>query len=154
MHAQEETVSYLASRGVTRSGGGNNPFAAAVVHELIESGALKEHLAHLRVVLGGRKRRLCEAIRQHLPCATVVEPEGGYFVWVHIADTVCMKRLQAEAAKRKVHFAHGPKCSALPSAAAVHEQWLRLAFSFHTEEELESGVLLLAAAAEHSAAAR
>jgi DNA-binding transcriptional MocR family regulator len=149
MHGAPEVIDFLTRRGVTRSGGGNNPLTAAIMYELIESGALKENLATLRRVLGARKRHLCEAIRQHLPCATFVEPDGGYFVWVRIDDSVCMERLQARAAERNVHFTSGPQCSAVAGGAA-HEQWVRLAFSFHTEKELEEGVKLLAFAAKES----
>ena len=57
--------------------------AAARVLERLDYDA---HLARLRAAYRERCARLCDALAARLPGARFVEPEGGFAVWVELAD--------------------------------------------------------------------
>jgi DNA-binding transcriptional MocR family regulator len=74
----------LAASGVLDSGGGANPLVAAVVAELIGTGAYDAVVARLGATYRRRMAVLLAPIGDaHLPAG---RPTGGYFAWVEGAD--------------------------------------------------------------------
>ncbi|HEX7131756.1 MAG TPA: PLP-dependent aminotransferase family protein [Iamia sp.] len=75
-----ETAAELAACGVLDSGGGANPLVAAVVAELIESGAYDRIVGRLGATYRERMGALLAGIDDaHLPAG---RPTGGYFAWI------------------------------------------------------------------------
>ncbi|KAG2494585.1 hypothetical protein HYH03_007351 [Edaphochlamys debaryana] len=71
----------------------------------------------------------------------LVQPRGGYFVWLELPRQVDARRLLALAESRHgVRFTPGPACGGGGAHCA------RLSFSFYTPEELEEGARRLGAA--------
>ena len=151
----------IAASGVLRSGGGMNPFTAAVVRAAIESGALTAHLATVRARLRERHAALAAAIAADLPQASFAPAAGGYFLWVRVPgldvdDPAWRDALRRHAVRvaRGTQFSPGTGAAGGPGAAAsggtrapddAHER-LRLCFAHAAPDVLREGVARLAAA--------
>ncbi len=77
----------LAQCGLLDSGGGLNPFTAAIVRSALELGLQQQHLDRLRRVYAGRLAALDAALQRDLAGRLVYRrPEGGFFIWARLAD--------------------------------------------------------------------
>jgi 2-aminoadipate transaminase len=85
-----------------------NMLAEAIVFELCRSGGLEANLKVVNAALKERCDALVEALREHIPEAEFVVPEGGYFLWLDLKDDVDSKALLAEAKEEGVTFVAGP----------------------------------------------
>ncbi len=126
-----------------------NMVAQGIVYEFCRSGALERSIAAVTAALGKRAQTLCEALRELLPEARFVDPEGGYFLWVELPRGTNAALLFEAAARRGVQFVKGQDF-VLEGA----EDCFRLAYSGVNEAEIEEGVRRLADAYEEIAAAR
>ena len=120
-----------------------NMLAESVVMELCRSGGLDENLKVVNAALRERRDALVEALRQHLPEAEFVVPEGGYFLWLDLNDDVDSKALLAEAKEEGVTFVAGPDFMMEGGTSS-----LRLSFAPVPADEVEEGVRRLARALE------
>jgi 2-aminoadipate transaminase len=111
--------------------------------ELCRSGGLDENLKVVNAALRERRDALVEALRQHLPEAEFVVPEGGYFLWLDLNDDVDSKALLAEAKEEGVTFVAGPDFMMEGGTSS-----LRLSFAPVPADEVEEGVRRLARALE------
>ncbi|MEU8180665.1 PLP-dependent aminotransferase family protein [Micromonospora sp. NPDC049044] len=115
----------------------------AIVHQFCVSGDIDRSIDTVRAALGERSRLLAESLRQHLPQARFVEPDGGYFLWVEFPEDVLVDRLAPAAAARGVAVVKG---SDFVLDGGRHA--LRLAFSAVTADKIDEGVRRLAEAVE------
>jgi DNA-binding transcriptional MocR family regulator len=120
-----------------------NMLAESVVMELCRSGGLDENLKVVNAALRERRDALVEALRQHIPEAEFVVPEGGYFLWLDLNDDVDSKALLAEAKEEGVTFVAGPDFMMEGGTSS-----LRLSFAPVPADEVEEGVRRLARALE------
>jgi 2-aminoadipate transaminase len=120
-----------------------NMLAESVVFELCRSGGLDENLKLVNAALRERRDALVEALREHIPEAEFVVPEGGYFLWLDLNDDVDSKALLAEAKEEGVTFVAGPDFMMEGGTSS-----LRLSFAPVPAEDVEEGVQRLARALE------
>jgi len=85
-----------------------NMLAESIVFELCRSGGLDENLKVVNAALRERRDALVEALREHIPEARFVVPEGGYFLWLDLDEDVDTTALLAEAKEEGVTFVAGP----------------------------------------------
>ena len=85
-----------------------NMLAESVVLELCMSGALAENIEFVNGALRERRDALVEALEERIPEADFVVPEGGYFLWLDLADDVDTPGLLAAAKDEGVTFIAGP----------------------------------------------
>ncbi len=153
----------IASCGLLRSGGGMNPFAAALVREAIVSGELSAHVALVRERLRERHAALAAALGTELPQASFAPARGGYFLWARVpgldADS---PGARAAFARHAVRVASGTPFVAAPervtatstsdraagaaTPALDPREHLRLCFAHQRPAALREGVSRLAAA--------
>lgn len=118
---------------------------SALVHQLVLDGSLGEYIAELRMEFSARLQRMCEAIRKHIPCAKVLKPGGGYFLWVEMPEEMDTDRIleasrgHPDADGRTVRFTPGAICSPFGNL----RNCLRLSFAFYDADTIEHGVALL-----------
>jgi 2-aminoadipate transaminase len=147
----------IATSGVLRSGGGMNPFPAAVVRAAIDSGALAEHVARVRVLLRERHEALAAALAAELPRASFAPATGGYFLWVRVPGLdVDAAETRAALHRHAVRVAPGtlfspPRADGVGRARAADRagptrEFMRLCFAHAGPETLREGVSRLAAA--------
>jgi DNA-binding transcriptional MocR family regulator len=111
----------------------------ATVHELIARGAFEPNLERIRGLLKARRDAMLGALDRELRGeATWSEPEGGYFIWIDLPGDAGELLARAEAAG--VTFVKGSDF--FPDGAGG--QSARLAFSYESPSEIDSGVSTLA----------
>ncbi|TDC41037.1 PLP-dependent aminotransferase family protein [Micromonospora sp. KC213] len=113
----------------------------AIVHQFSVSGDIQRSIETVSTALGERARVLAESLRRHIPEASFVEPDGGYFLWVEFPQDVDVEKLAPAAADRGVAVVKG---SDFMVDGGQHA--LRLAFSAVTVDRIDEGVRRLAEA--------
>ena len=109
----------------------------AAVHEFLTRGSFEPNLVRVNDLLRVRRDAMLAALERHLPQARWSRPEGGYFTWLELPDGTdasdVLRRAEGVTAVLGTDFGGPPNT-------------LRLAFSFVSPEEIETGVERLAAA--------
>ena len=85
-----------------------NMLAEAIVLELCRSGGLDRNIEFVKDALRERRDALVNALREQIPEAEFVVPEGGYFLWLDLAEGTDTSALLAEAKGEGVAFVSGP----------------------------------------------
>ncbi len=85
-----------------------NMLAESIVLELCRSGALDRNIEFCKTELKARCDALVAALREQIPEAEFVVPEGGYFLWLDLAEGTDAVALLAEAKADGVSFVAGP----------------------------------------------
>ncbi|HET9164319.1 MAG TPA: PLP-dependent aminotransferase family protein [Solirubrobacterales bacterium] len=120
-----------------------NMLAESVVLELCESGALDRNIEFVKGALSDRCDALVGALREQLPEAEFVVPEGGYFLWLDLAEGTDTPALLAEAKGEGVAFVAGPDFM-----IEGGENSLRLSFASVPPERIPEGISRIARALE------
>jgi 2-aminoadipate transaminase len=120
-----------------------NMLAESVVLELCRSGALDRNIDFVKGALRDRCGALVGALREQLPEAEFVVPEGGYFLWLDLAEGTDTPALLAEAKGEGVAFVAGPDFM-----IEGGETSLRLSFASVPPEQIPEGVARIARALE------
>jgi 2-aminoadipate transaminase len=118
-----------------------NMLAESIVLELCTSGVLDENIAFVKGELKARCDALVEALREKIPEAVFVVPQGGYFLWLDLAEGTDTKALLAEAKGEGVSFVAGPDFM-----IEGGENSLRLSFAPVPAADAAEGVARIAAA--------
>jgi 2-aminoadipate transaminase len=122
--------------------------AESIVFELCRSGGLEENIKLVNKALAERRDALVEALREKIPEAEFVVPEGGYFLWLDLSDDVDTPSLLKEATEEGVTFIAGPDFMLDGGANS-----LRLSFAPVPADQIAEGVDRLARALERSRSA-
>jgi 2-aminoadipate transaminase len=112
-----------------------NMVAQAIVAEFCDSGAVHASIATVKEALRERRDATCAALERHLPDASFVRPEGGYFLWVDLPEGSDVAALARGAAERGVVFEQGT--SFLLEGG---ERSLRLAYSAVPPDQIDEGI--------------
>ena len=127
----------LVNSGLLDSGGGLNPFTSGLVRVALEQGWQDQYLDLLCTTYRARSAALDRALRWEFgDWIAYVKPEGGYFYWVRLPETVDAGEYLAQAAAHKVGYRPGSRFS----SQGVLRNYLRLSFAFYGEDELAEGV--------------
>jgi len=85
-----------------------NMLAESIVLDLCRSGALDENIAFVKGELKARRDALVSALREQIPEAEFVIPDGGYFLWLDLAEGTDTVALLAESKAEGASFVAGP----------------------------------------------
>jgi 2-aminoadipate transaminase len=107
------------------------------VYEFLRRGKFEPNLKRVSSLLGARRDAMLEAREREFAAARWSRPEGGYFVWLELAENVDAGALLDRAAAAGVTFVKGTDFGGAPNTA-------RLAFSYVSPEEIREGVQRLA----------
>jgi 2-aminoadipate transaminase len=116
-----------------------NMVAQGIVYEFVASGAIRDAIETVRNALRDRVAALTTALEREIPEAHFVAPEGGYFMWVELPESVDVDALFAAAGERGVTFVKGTDF-----LLDGGRNTLRLAYSGVTPDEIDEGVSRLA----------
>jgi 2-aminoadipate transaminase len=142
----EDEIATLSKRG-SEDYISPNMLAESVVLELCRSGALKQNVEFVNGALRERCAVLVEALRERLPEADFVVPQGGYFLWLDLAEGTDTVALLPAAIEEGVAFVAGPDFLLDGGTSS-----LRLSFASVPAERIGEGVARLARAVERSRA--
>jgi DNA-binding transcriptional MocR family regulator len=139
----KETIGGIAKRATTVYIS-PSMVAEAITHQFCVSGDIDRSIAAVSATLGERARLLAEGLRKHVPDATFVEPDGGYFLWVELPEDVDTTLLETVAARDfGVAVVKGSDFLLEGGRNSV-----RLAYSAVLTDQVDEGVERLAAAIE------
>ncbi len=116
-----------------------NMVAQAIVHQFAVSGALERSIETVKNALRERAATLAASLRQELPDARFISPEGGYFMWLELPRGTDVAAMLDAAKERDLQFVKGSDF-----VLEGGESSLRLAYAAVTPEEIEEGVSRLA----------
>jgi DNA-binding transcriptional MocR family regulator len=140
VQGRADRLQTLAQCGLLDSGGGLNPFTAAIVRSALELGLQGQHLNRLRQVYAARLDALDAALQRHLAGQlTYRRPAGGFFIWARLAAGLDAEALMASAQTHGVSFRPGVRFS---SSNRLRDA-MRLCFAYYDEERLTEGVARL-----------
>jgi DNA-binding transcriptional MocR family regulator len=125
-----------------------NMLAESVVWELCRSGELERNVESVNAALRERRDALVAALRERVPDAKFVEPEGGYFLWLDLPEDVDTPKLLGEAKEEGVTFVAGPDFMIDGGGSS-----LRLSFAPVPADQIPEGIERLARALERVRAA-
>ena len=114
---------------------------AAIVYEFCVSGAIDRSIERVRAALEERVDTLAAALREQIPDASFVAPDGGYFLWLKLPDGAEPAAVLRAAGEHGLALVSGDDFVLDGGSGAV-----RLAFSGVTPAEIREGVTRLAAA--------
>ncbi len=118
-----------------------NMLAESIVLELCASGALDRNISFVKGELKARCDALVAALREQIPEAEFVVPEGGYFLWLDLAEGTDTVALLAESKAAGVSFVAGPDFM-----IEGGENSLRLSFAPVPADQAAEGVSRIATA--------
>ncbi len=139
LQTSPQIIQRLVTSGLLDSGGGMNPFTSAIVRGMIESGSLDTHLQKLISTYRQRLARMDASLKKHLPPVTYTTPQGGYFFWARLPESINAIEFRKQAKRFNVDVRPGP----LFSCEGGLQSYIRLCFAYYDEERIEQGILRL-----------
>jgi 2-aminoadipate transaminase len=116
-----------------------NMVAQSIVAEFCHSGAIERSIASVKEALRERRDATADALERHIPDATFVKPQGGYFLWVDLPEGSDVAALEAGAQDRGVIFVKGTDF-----LIEGGESSLRIAYSAVPPDQIEEGIARVA----------
>ena len=142
LQAVPEVIAGIVKCGLLDSGGGLNPFTSGLVRSALELGLVDENLVLLKDTYSRRMMAMCSALRSLLPPAVrFIEPAGGFFIWLALAEGTDATELLSKAIAQNVEFMPGPRFSSRQGL----KNCLRLSFAYYDTPDLLRGIERLAA---------
>jgi 2-aminoadipate transaminase len=140
IQASDELLDALVARGQVVSGGGLNPFTAALVAPILDDGGVDDYLDGLRGILQRRLAAMDDALQTHFGSAVSYRrPDSGYFFWLRFPDDVDTAAVLPAALAAGVGFQPGPASSTQGGFANC----LRLSFAHYDEVDIRTAIARL-----------
>jgi 2-aminoadipate transaminase len=120
-------ATYIAPSGISQ----------AALTEFLRRGRLEPNLERVSTELRSRRDAMLTALEREMPEeASWSEPEGGYFLWLDLPQTVDAQALFERAAAAGVTFVAGREFY----VGSGGEHAVRLAYSYASVDEIDEGV--------------
>jgi 2-aminoadipate transaminase len=116
-----------------------NMVAQSIVADFCHSGAIERSIATVKEALRERRDATADALERHIPDASFVKPQGGYFLWVDLPEGSDVAALEAGAQDRGVVFVKGTDF-----LIEGGESSLRIAYSAVPPDQIEEGIARVA----------
>lgn len=131
-----------------RFDGGLSPFLIRTVAEFCVSGDQDRHLATVIPIYGAKRDRMVAALAERCSrYASWSVPEGGYFLWLKLAEGIDPQALAGAMVEEKVVARPGTQF--FPDAPDAN--YLRLCFSDSSPEAIDEGIRRLGRAFDRCA---
>ncbi len=134
----------------TRFDLGVSPWLQRTILEFASNGMLERHLEKVNAVYRSKRDAMLAALDERCSrYAAWTRPEGGYFLWLKLAETVDPEKLAKAAYNLGVAYVGG---YAFHVDDTGHNT-IRLAYSFLKEEEIPEAIMRLGRALEEASSA-
>ena len=145
VQGRSDRLQRMAQSGLLDSGGGLNPFTAAIVRSALALGLQGQHLDRLRQVYAGRLAALDAALQRNLARQlSYRRPAGGFFIWARLVDGQDAEALLETAQAHGIGFRPGVRFSSQGGLA----DYVRLCFAYYDDVRLAEGAARLGQAIE------
>ena len=111
-----------------------------MISEYLRDADWKAQIDTFRGVYRERKETMISALQEHLPELSWTNPNGGFYVWVTLPETLDSKAMLPRAVKELVAYTPGTAFF----ADGAGRQNIRLSFCYPTPEQIRVGVRRLA----------
>ena len=125
-----------------KADGGSNAFAQRIVVQLMQSNKMANHIDQMILQMRIHRDAMIEAFAVHLPEAKIRTPLGGYFLWAELPKGTDAERLVELGIEEGVEVSSGR----LSFPTDDPGNFIRLAYSFITVDQIKEGIALLGAA--------
>ncbi len=125
-----------------KADGGSNTFSQRIVVQLMRSNKISHHVDELKKQMQMHRDVMISALARHIPEAAVRTPGGGYFLWVALPAGDSAERVVELGIEEGVEASSGR----LSFPVSDPGNFIRLAYSFATEDEIRRGIAMLGAA--------
>jgi 2-aminoadipate transaminase len=141
----------LLNRAVQlKSDGGSCPLTQRLILEFCKSGRLTEHIGLVQRTYRSHRDRMVAALAKEIPEASFTKPQGGYYLWLAFPTSIDTDALAKLALAEGAVVLPGSKFFARNSGAGstppAPRNYLRLAYSHATPDEIDEGISRLARA--------
>ena len=140
IQTSSEYINMLINSGQLNSSGGINPVISAIVHNIIKTGELEKNINEVRGQLKKRCEVLCDVLAKNGENFDFERPSGGYFLWLKLPNINTVSLLPY-AENNRVKYHSGNKFS----ANDMLKDYLRLSFSYYSDEDMKIGASRLVA---------
>ncbi len=114
-----------------------NSYSAALADWFLRTGKLEEHIQELRAVYSEKCSHMLAALEREMPeGVTWTKPNGGFFLWVTLPDSVSAVDLQPECRDAGVDYIAGP--AFFGDGGGDHS--LRLSYSAVSVDQIHEGI--------------
>ncbi|EMY61113.1 aminotransferase, class I/II [Leptospira terpstrae serovar Hualin str. LT 11-33 = ATCC 700639] len=117
----------------------SNQFSQVVVSQLLDQMDWTKHLDSIQSYYYEKQKILSSLLKEYIPEAKFVVPEGGMFLWVEFPD-VLQKEMMNQCLASGVAMVPGSEFSQVSKLSS----YFRMNFSFLEKEEMEVGVKRIA----------
>jgi 2-aminoadipate transaminase len=111
-------------------------FSQFAISEYLRSADWKGQIDTFRDVYRGRRDALLSSLQEHLPEMEWTVPNGGFYVWLKLPETLDSKEMLPRAVKELVAFTPGTAFYA--DGGGRHH--IRLSFCYPNEETIRTGI--------------
>jgi DNA-binding transcriptional MocR family regulator len=140
LQAPESLLQRIMRIGLIHSGGCINHISSHIVRHALENGLLDAHIDKLRAAYRSRVEAMDQALAEHFGgIAEWTRPDGGYFVWLRLDESIDTTPLKQKALELETGFTAG----ALFSGRAALKNYLRLSFAHYSEDDIREGIARL-----------
>lgn len=130
----------IAGLAAVRQDLGVSQWFARMMSRYLANGRLDPHIDEVNAVYRRKRDVAVQAVRDHCtPWVSFDVPEGGFYLWLELSEGVDWERAQQEAILGGVLCRPGEVFMGDESGA----QFLRLAYSHVSEDELQRGIAVL-----------
>lgn len=121
--------------------GGTSPFGSHIAAEYAASGTLTAHIAATSEYFKRKRDAMLAALEEFMPeGVSWSKPPGGFFLWVSLPEQLDVRQIAPKAAELGVTISSGTACYYHGRGTDK----IRLAYSFATEDEIRTGIEILA----------
>ena len=121
-----------------------NMLGQGLAYEFLHESKLEDNIARLRALYAPRLAAMLRGLSQHLPEASWIKPEGGFFVGLTLPDGMKSARVAEEAKREALVLSNGAGFF----ADGDRSRFVRLPFCALSEEEIEEATKRLARAVQ------
>ncbi|HYE92772.1 MAG TPA: PLP-dependent aminotransferase family protein, partial [Terriglobales bacterium] len=125
-----------------KADGGTTAFTQRILVEYCRAGRLEPDIGDRVRTYRAHRDVMAQAVREQLPQATFRLPDGGYYLWLQLPETIDGDRLATLAEAEGVHVLPASHFHATPGP----KNFVRLAYSYASPSEIVEGVRRLARA--------
>jgi 2-aminoadipate transaminase len=139
-----ETIARRVARIATDTYITPNMLGQGLAYEFLREGRLEANLERLQMLYAPRLAAMLRGLSEHLPQASWIKPEGGFFVGLTLPEGVNSAQVAEKAKEEKLVLSNGAGFFADGDGS----RFVRLPFCALSEDEIEEAIERLARAVQ------